>query len=82
MKKQLSKHGNSLALVIDKPILKLLKIDELTELNLSISNNSLVITPTKKKSNSSLQKKKRSTLAIANKIMKDHNETFKKLAKT
>lgn len=74
MKKQLSKHGNSLALVIDKPILKLLKIDELTELNLSISNNSLVITPTKKK--------KRSTLAIANKIMKDHNETFKKLAKT
>ena len=32
MIKKLSKHGNSLALVIDKPILELLGIDEDTEL--------------------------------------------------
>jgi len=32
MIKKLSKHGNSLALVIDKPILELLGIDEETEL--------------------------------------------------
>jgi antitoxin component of MazEF toxin-antitoxin module len=33
MTKTLAKHGNSLALVIDKPILELLRIDDKTQLN-------------------------------------------------
>ena len=43
--KKLSKHGNSLALVIDRPILDLLGIDEKTSLNISTDGRSLVIAP-------------------------------------
>jgi len=45
MKKTLSKHGNSLALVIDKPILELLGIDADTELTVATDGHSLVVTP-------------------------------------
>ena len=45
MKKTLSKHGNSLALVIDKPILELLGIDADTELSIATDGRSLVVTP-------------------------------------
>lgn len=41
MIKTLQKHGNSLALVIDKPILDLLKIDQTTPIEISISQNPL-----------------------------------------
>lgn len=43
MTKKLTKHGNSLAIVIDRPILKLLKIDEDTEVVMRIENGELVI---------------------------------------
>ena len=43
MVKTLTKHGNSLALVIDKPILELLHIDEDTPLSISTDGNCLVI---------------------------------------
>lgn len=76
MDKKLTKHGNSLALIIDKPILKLLKMNESTSLKLSIDGNSLVITPSK------VSKTKKDTVTIAKKILKTHNTTFKKLAKT
>jgi antitoxin MazE len=42
--KRLTKHGNSLALVIDKPILDLLGIDGETELAITTQGKSLVIT--------------------------------------
>ncbi len=45
MIKKLSKHGNSLALVIDRPILDLLKIDEETELDIATDGYSLVVSP-------------------------------------
>lgn len=43
MVKTLTKHGNSLALVIDKPILELLKIDADTPLEITTDGQSLVI---------------------------------------
>ena len=43
--KKLSKHGNSLALVIDRSILELLGIDEETTLNISTDGRALVIVP-------------------------------------
>ncbi len=46
MVKTLQKHGNSQALVIDKPILDALGIDKDTPLQITISGNSLIITPT------------------------------------
>lgn len=45
MIKKLSKHGNSLALVIDRPILDLLKIDTDTSLDISTDGKRLFIAP-------------------------------------
>lgn len=45
MIKTLQKHGNSRALVLDKPLLEALGIDEQTELQITISGNSLIVTP-------------------------------------
>lgn len=43
--KTLTKHGNSFALVIDKPILDLLSIDPETPLKISTENGALTIKP-------------------------------------
>jgi antitoxin component of MazEF toxin-antitoxin module len=43
MVKHLTKHGNSLALVIEKPILDLLKIDATTPLEITTDGKSLTI---------------------------------------
>jgi antitoxin component of MazEF toxin-antitoxin module len=43
MVKKLTKHGNSLALVIDRPILELLRIDQDTPLELSTDGKKLTI---------------------------------------
>jgi antitoxin component of MazEF toxin-antitoxin module len=45
MVKKLSKHGNSLALVIERPVLDLLGIDENTSLEISTDGESLVVAP-------------------------------------
>ena len=47
MVKKLTKHGNSLALVIDRPILDLLKIDAETALDVSTDGRQLIISPSK-----------------------------------
>jgi antitoxin MazE len=49
MVKKLKKHGNSLALVIDKPVLDLLKIDADTPLEVTTDGQSLVVSPADKK---------------------------------
>jgi antitoxin MazE len=49
MIKKLSKHGNSLALVIDRSILELLGIDEKTPLEVSTDGRALVIAPARAK---------------------------------
>lgn len=43
--KKLTKHGNSLALVIEKPILDLLKMDADTPLEISTDGDILVVRP-------------------------------------
>ena len=45
MLKKLTRHGNSLALVIDRPILDLLKIDPETPLDVSTDGKRLIIAP-------------------------------------
>ena len=45
MAKTLTRHGNSLALVIEKPILELLKIDEHTPLELDTDGDMLIVKP-------------------------------------
>lgn len=45
MTKTLTEHGNSLALVIDKPILDLLKIAKDTQLDITTDGQSLIVSP-------------------------------------
>jgi antitoxin component of MazEF toxin-antitoxin module len=45
MRKKLVRHGNSRALVIDKAILELLKVEDDTEFDIQMRGTSLVVTP-------------------------------------
>lgn len=72
MKKRLSAVGNSLGIVIEKPILELLKIDRETELEVSTDGSRLIIEPVSRA---------KSVRTSAEKIMKKHDSTFRKLAK-
>ena len=45
MTRKLSKHGNSLVLVIDRSVLELLGMDEDTLLNISTDGRALIIEP-------------------------------------
>lgn len=45
MLKKLTKHGNSFALIIDRPILDLLKIDMETPLDISTDGSRLIVAP-------------------------------------
>ena len=47
MTKKLTRHGNSLALIIDKPILEMLRMDENTVLSVSTDGNTLTVAPAK-----------------------------------
>ena len=73
MKKKLSAVGNSFGLVIEKPILELLNIDRDTELDISTDGTRLIIQPVRTAS--------KNLRDSAEKIMKKHDGTFRKLAK-
>ncbi len=74
MTKTLSKHGNSLALIIDRPILDLLGIDERTPLTVSTDGRALIIVPA-----SSEQRQERFQQALKE-CNQQYGETLKKLA--
>lgn len=75
MLKNLTKHGNSLALVIDKAILELLHIDQTTPLDISTDGKSLHIAPVTDKARA---KKFESALKSGN---KKYAKMLKNLAK-
>ena len=81
VKKKLVKHGNSLALVIDKPILEMLKINEKTVLELAIENNELIIKVGGRSKPEGRSSSDAQIEAIAEKIMDRYSDVFKKLAK-
>lgn len=45
MIKRLQKHGNSAALIIEKPVMQALGITEETPLQVTVNGNALVVTP-------------------------------------
>jgi antitoxin MazE len=75
MVKKLTKHGNSLALIIDRPILDLLKIDPETALDVSTDGTQLIIAPVKP----SLRRAK--FVAAQEFAHKKYAKTFERLAK-
>ena len=74
MLKKLTKHGNSLALVIDRPILDLLKIDPETPLDVSTDGKRLIVAPAE----DSARRKKFD--AAQESAHKRYGKAFKKLA--
>jgi antitoxin MazE len=76
MVKRLQAIGNSSGLILDKPILELLKITPDTELDISTDGERLIITPLRKDS----VRKRRLGKAQA-RTLKEHAETFRMLAK-
>jgi antitoxin component of MazEF toxin-antitoxin module len=75
MIKKLVSHGNSAALIIDKPILELLRVDMETPLEISTDGRNLIISPVE---NEKREKRFRSALA---KVNKAHGRTLRKLAR-
>lgn len=74
MTKTLIKHGNSLALVIDKPILEMLQISADTPLELTTDGDSILIVPVRDKKR---QKKLRASL---DKINRKFGDDLRRLA--
>ncbi len=74
MIKKLSSVGNSLGLIIDRPILELLNIDRDTPLEVRTDGEALIIRPAK------LNKKERVRVATK-RMMATHQATLRKLAK-
>lgn len=73
MRKKLTAIGNSLGVVIEKPILELLGIGRDTELEMRTDGRLLILEPVP-------QRKKRVADA-AKRVMDAHDATFRKLAK-
>lgn len=73
MRKKLTAIGNSLGVVIEKPILELLDIDRDTELEMRTDGNLLILEP--------IRKRRKRVAEAARRVMDAHDETFRKLAK-
>jgi antitoxin MazE len=74
MQKKLSVVGNSLGLIIDKPVLELLRIDKDTTLDVSTDGDVLIIRPLR---DPRAERVREAALRVAEK----HAEAFEKLAK-
>lgn len=74
MMKRLTKHGNSLALVIDRGVLDLLEIDAETPLSVTTDGQSLIISPVR---DAARQKRFRAALEEGN---RRYGKTLKRLA--
>lgn len=74
MVKNLIKHGNSYALVIDKPIMELLHVTPDTDLELTTNGDKLIISPVR------AGNKQEKLDKILNEINRDFGPALKKLA--
>ena len=73
MVKTLTKHGNSYALVIEKPIMDLLHIQPETQLEISTDGKSLLVRPVDTARQEKFQK-------VTDETFETYHEAFKKLA--
>ena len=74
MEKTLTKHGNSLALLIEKPILDLLGADTETVFDVSTDGEALILTPIRD------PKRKDDFRVALNKANRNYSKVLKKLA--
>jgi antitoxin component of MazEF toxin-antitoxin module len=76
MTKRLQAVGNSSGIIIDKPILELLRITPETELDISTDGERLIVTPVRSDAD-----RKRKLARAQQRTLKSHERTFRKLAK-
>jgi antitoxin MazE len=76
MVKRLQAIGNSAGIIIDKPILELLRITAETELEVSTDGNRLIITPIRSEDD-----RKRKIVRAQKRTLASHERTPRKLAK-
>ncbi len=81
MIKKLSKHGNSLAILIDKPILELLGIDEHTHINIKTDGSNIIIEPIRSQDKASIISKDPKTQKVYAELVDKYDALFRKLAK-
>lgn len=74
MMKKLTRHGNSLALVIEKGVLELLNIDDKTPLDISTDGKMLIIAPVRD------EKRRRQFEAALEKVNRKYGRALKRLA--
>lgn len=74
MSKRLTRSGNSLALVIDRPLLEALAIDADTELELSTDGDVLVVTPVRNR------KRKKRVAELVAEAHEQYGGVFRRLA--
>jgi antitoxin component of MazEF toxin-antitoxin module len=74
MRKKLSAIGNSLGIVIEKPILELLDITRETELEMTTEGGRLIIAPIRRT-------RKARVKAAIERAMSEHAESLRKLAR-
>jgi len=75
MKKNLTVIGNSLGIIIEKPILDLLGINKETELEMTTDGKRLILEPVK------VENRTEKIKAATKRVMKNHDETLRELAK-
>lgn len=73
MEKTLSAIGNSLGLIIERPILDLLNIDKDTRLEIRTDGEALIIRPIREDHRARAQR-------ATKRLMDQHDDTFRKLA--
>jgi len=73
MRKKLVAIGNSLGLIIEQPILELLRIDRETILEISTDGKTLIIRPVSKIRRAKVRRSARKLMAV-------HDKTLRKLA--
>lgn len=74
MMKKLTRHGNSLALVIEKPILDLLGMDAETPVEVTTDGEALVVTPVQD------AKRRKAFRAALDKVNRTYGHALKRLA--
>ena len=81
MVKKLTKHGNSLAILIDKPILELLNMTEDTRINLRTDGTNIIIEPVRAQTSAGTISDNPKLQKIYEDIVAKYDEAFKKLSK-
>jgi len=75
MKKNLTIIGNSLGIIIEKPILDLLGISKETQIEMTTDGSRLILEPIREESRAAKIK------AATSRVMKNHDKTLRELAK-